>query len=86
MLTDDQIKDLQEKARRDDACTIFLPSDIRVILSDLEKARQALTDILHPLAYLERKAKAEGANLNSQAPAIANNIGTLQGIARDALR
>lgn len=54
--------------------------------SEIGKLRQALADILNPLAYLERQAKAEGATLNSLAPSIANNIGTLQGIARDALK
>ena len=54
--------------------------------AEIAKLRQALTDILNPLAYLARCAKAEGAYLNCNAPVIANNIGTLQGIARDALR
>lgn len=56
------------------------------LVKDNAKLRQALTDILNPLAYLERCAKAEGATLNSSAQAIANNIGTLQEIARNALR
>lgn len=47
--------------------------------------RQALEDVCDPLGYLRRRAEAEGSRLGGMAYAIANDIGTLQRIARDAL-
>lgn len=47
--------------------------------------RQALEDVCNPLAYLQRKAEADGARLGGMAYTIANDLATVQGIARDAL-
>lgn len=47
--------------------------------------RQALEDVCDPLSYLQRKAEAEGSRLNGMAYTIANDIATVQRIARAAL-
>lgn len=52
---------------------------------EVEKLREALEDVCNPLGYLQRRAEAEGARLSGMAYAIANDIGTVQKIARDAL-
>jgi hypothetical protein len=50
-----------------------------------ERLRQALEDICNPLAYLQRMAEADGNRLSGMAYTIANDINTVQGIARAAL-
>ncbi len=51
----------------------------------VEGLRQALEDVCNPLGYLQRMAEAEGNKLGGMAYAIANDISTVQRIARDAL-
>ncbi|PZU75583.1 MAG: hypothetical protein DI530_15135 [Sphingomonas sp.] len=51
----------------------------------VDAMRQALEDVCNPLGYLRRKAEAEGNRLGGMAYAIANDIATVQQIARDAL-
>lgn len=53
--------------------------------SSVDAMRQALEDVCNPLGYLRRKAEAEGNRLGGMAYAIANDIATVQQIARDAL-
>jgi hypothetical protein len=48
--------------------------------------RQALEDVCNPLAYLQRMAEAEGGKLSGMAYSIANDIATVQRIARAALQ
>ena len=54
--------------------------------ADVEQLKQALEDVCNPLAYLKRMAEAEGAKLGGMAYSIANDIATVQGIARAALQ
>jgi hypothetical protein len=53
--------------------------------AEIERLRQALQDVVNPIGALQRYAEAEGAKLSGAAHSIANDLGYLQGIARDAL-
>lgn len=53
--------------------------------AEIDRLRQALTDVVDTMGYLKRKADAEGATLNGHAHSIANNLGVVREIARDAL-
>lgn len=55
-----------------------------VPFGEAERLRQALVDIQHPVAALERLAKAEGGRINGTAHAVANTTIFLQEIARKA--
>jgi len=52
---------------------------------EVERLTQALRDVVNPLGYLQRKAEAEGNVLGGMAYAIANDLGTVQRIASDAI-
>lgn len=52
---------------------------------EVERLREALQDVVSPLAYLQRYAKAEGRQISGQAYAIANDLAFVQDIARAAL-
>ena len=53
--------------------------------AEIERLRHALQDVVDPIRVLLRYAEAEGAKLSDAAYSIANDIGYVQGIARDAL-
>lgn len=62
------------------------PSDgAGVPVGEVERLRQALEDVVNPLQYLQRMAEAEGSRLGGMAYSIANDISTVQSIAKDAL-
>lgn len=48
--------------------------------------RQGLEDVINPVGYLSRRAKEIGGRLNSQAYSIANDLGFVQKLAKDALK
>jgi hypothetical protein len=58
---------------------------IQSLLDENARLRQALGDVCSPLAYLQRLAEADGNRLSGMAYAIASDINTVKGIARDAL-
>lgn len=60
-------------------------ADPKEIAAQLDRYRWALEDVVSPMTKLARDAKAEGATLNGYAAQVANNLGFVQGIARDAL-
>lgn len=64
----------------------IVESDPKEIASLLDRYRWALEDVVSPMAKLQRDAEAEGARLNGMAYSIANNLGFVKSIARDALK
>lgn len=88
----------QEQVERLKAMTIALIDDgkpdarisvpirtITALLEERERLREALEDIAHPVAAIQRKADEQGARLNGLAFAVANDPEYLKGIARAAL-
>lgn len=56
------------------------------LLAEIDRLREALSEIAQPIVYMQKRAEAEGARLNHMAIAIANDPNYLSGIAADALR
>lgn len=58
---------------------------LRKAHDEIRRLQGALRDVQNPLEYLRRYAAGEGAKLNGNACAIANELGFVQRIAREAL-
>lgn len=53
--------------------------------AEILRLETSLKDVCNPLGHLKRQADARGCKLSGMAYQIANNISTVQSIARDAL-
>ena len=53
--------------------------------AEVERLREALGDIVNPLAAMQRRAEVEGRRLSGMAYSIATDLGFVQNIARAAL-
>jgi len=58
---------------------------IETVNYEVGQLREALNDIVNPLAMLQRRAEAEGGQLSDAAYSIANDLEFVKGIARAAL-
>jgi hypothetical protein len=60
-------------------------SIVREAADEIERLRLVLSDVVNPLENLRRYAAERGQTLNSSAYSIANNLGFVQEIAKEAL-
>lgn len=64
---------------------VELPTILHEAADEIERLRQALQDVADPLGRIKRQADANGDRLSDLAYQIANSVGYIQSIARDAL-
>ena len=67
------------------AITAVYAPRISELEAEVERLREALGDIVNPLAAMQRRAEVEGRRLSGMAYSIATDLGFVQNIARAAL-
>lgn len=60
-------------------------SIVREAADEIERLRLALNDVVNPLGNLRRYAEERGTTLNGSAYSVANNLGFVQNVAKEAL-
>ena len=67
------------------AAAAVIAADRAGLVAEIERLREALGDIVNPLAAMQRRAEVEGRRLSGMAYSIATDLGFVQNIARAAL-
>lgn len=71
---DASLRELFEKAKRDDACSLFVPSDLRQMIGEIQRLHEAL----RPFAGLPEISEAETAVPNDSPVTIRCQLGDMR--------